>query len=63
MFEVEAIDPDQGMNGEVSFMIQDISDNQPFEISSTGGVIYVAQDIDYEEQNVYTVSAVSAFSS
>ena len=58
VFVVEATDPDQGQNGDVTYSLQDTSPNRPFEISSAGGVISVSGDLDYESQNVYTVSWV-----
>ncbi len=58
VFVVVATDPDQNQNGEVTYSLQDTSPNTPFEISSTGGVISVSGELDYEEQIVYTVRNV-----
>ena len=55
VFVVAARDPDLNMNGEVSFSLEDLSPDLPFEISPTGGVISVSGELDYEEQNEYTV--------
>ncbi len=55
VFVVTATDPDQNQNGEVTYSLQDTSSNRPFEISLTGGVISVSGELDYEDQNVYTV--------
>ena len=55
---MNATDRDAGANGEVSYSLQDSS--LPFTISPQGGVISVANSLDYESQNEYTVRLLSS---
>ena len=51
-FQVQASDYDDGLNGMVQFSLE--GNTPPFTIS-TAGVISKQGDLDYEEQNEYTV--------
>ena len=56
VYGVSATDADEGSNGEINFSLSD--PGLPFDISPSGGAIFVAGSLDYEARNEYTVSSV-----
>ena len=59
--DVNATDKDIGDNAKISFSIVHGSDGK-FGINETTGVVYVAQNLDREKQDRYTVSKSITFS-
>ena len=53
VYSVSATDADEGSNGEINFSLSD--PGLPFDISPSGGAIFVAGSLDYEARNEYTV--------
>ena len=62
MIDVEAIDDDQGRNGEIIYGFYDnnffVNETEEFTINSVTGVISAKKVFDREEQSSYTVSLI-----
>ncbi|XP_074068881.1 protocadherin gamma-A4-like [Macrotis lagotis] len=57
LLRVNAKDPDEGMNGDVSYYFRKITKktSQPFELNALTGEITVLENLDYEESNFYDI--------
>ena len=59
VFTVHATDADNATNDAVIYSISDGNINNTFYINPKTGVVYIAQDLDYETESTYTLTIVA----
>ena len=59
IFTVHATDADNATNDAVIYSISSGNINNTFHINPKSGVVYIAQDLDYESETIYTLTIIA----